>query len=367
MCGLVGVICAYDYGFSKDLTETFKQLLYVDAIRGDDATGVACVTKENEVHWFKDALNSAEFIQTKTYTEIEDLLYKQGRAALGHNRKKTIGDNVSKNAHPFIIDNRAVFTHNGTLIGHRKHHDTEVDSEALGMLLVNCNGDKEQIEKALSKVDGAYACVWYDYTLNKMFFLRNKERPLWYGITKHGKHILYASEPAMIYLCANRNKFELEIVKSFSEKTLYTLDTKAVASGFQEVPLSFFTSPPPTQPPQTKPKLIHSPTTPMNGISKNSWKRESKTINGRVSFYVDWVHTKKDGGFQLVGSSDERPHFIFKVDIPEEAIPESALFKAEQWLQNRLVTATVFWHEYKKEVSKGVVFCQNGKVNVYAH
>ena len=38
MCGIVGVIAANAYGLTHNEQKLFEQLLYVDALRGDDAT-----------------------------------------------------------------------------------------------------------------------------------------------------------------------------------------------------------------------------------------------------------------------------------------------------------------------------------------
>ena len=40
MCGLVGMIAIQSQGFSYKDKEMFNQLLYADAVRGEDSTGV---------------------------------------------------------------------------------------------------------------------------------------------------------------------------------------------------------------------------------------------------------------------------------------------------------------------------------------
>jgi hypothetical protein len=42
-------------------------MLYVDALRGEDATGVACITTEQGAKVFKEASHSAYFVYDKDY------------------------------------------------------------------------------------------------------------------------------------------------------------------------------------------------------------------------------------------------------------------------------------------------------------
>jgi glucosamine 6-phosphate synthetase-like amidotransferase/phosphosugar isomerase protein len=109
----------------------FEEMLYIDALRGEDATGVACVNINHGAKVFKEASHSAWFVYNKEYDDARNSFLSKGKALLGHNRKATIGGKKDENAHPFVFDDRYVFFHNGTLNNHRKLANTEVDSEAL--------------------------------------------------------------------------------------------------------------------------------------------------------------------------------------------------------------------------------------------
>lgn len=226
MCGIVGVIGAGYAGLNYKEQKVFEQLLYVDALRGEDSTGVFCVSKDAEVKLVKAALDAYTMAYEKAYTEIVDYAYKEGRAIIGHNRKTTVGKSSDANAHPFVVNDEFVFVHNGTLTNHKKiNKDVEVDSEALAIHIhAALRSEKEDaLDEALAEVYGAYACVFYDQKTEMLYLLRNSERPLWLIELKNGSYII-SSEPGFGYAIANRN--DLAIEKSFPLETnhLYSFD-----------------------------------------------------------------------------------------------------------------------------------------------
>jgi len=56
MCGLVGMIVKGNSGLIKQHEDTFYQLLYADALRGEDSTGVIGVEKDTTFHIAKETL-----------------------------------------------------------------------------------------------------------------------------------------------------------------------------------------------------------------------------------------------------------------------------------------------------------------------
>lgn len=223
MCGHIGFISKGISGlFNKDLN-MFEDLLYIDGLRGEDATGVCMITKHSGAKVLKQCSDASWFMYAKAYKTLRDSVVSDARAMLGHNRKATVGGAKDECAHPFIIDDRSVFFHNGTLHNHKAIADTEVDSEALGLLFSSCEGNITKLTDATSKVNGAYACVWYDADVNKVYFLRNSQRTFYIGETASGD-LVYASEAWMIAGIAARHGVKMKDIVPTEVDTLYTVD-----------------------------------------------------------------------------------------------------------------------------------------------
>lgn len=233
MCGLVGYVYKNEGGFTQLEATAFENLLYMDALRGMDATGVVSLSKYGDLHMLKDACAADYFLYMNEWMSFKSDLISKGKAVLGHNRKKTMGTNVPDNAHPFIIDNRYAFVHNGTLNNHKQLADTEVDSEALGIHLTKCEGDPIKVQEALEKVYGAYACMWIDQQKEHLYLVRNKDRPLFLAWTDFGCFI--ASEAFMIYAATGRNNIKISKLEEVEVDTLYTFNLQAKAHTPQEM------------------------------------------------------------------------------------------------------------------------------------
>jgi hypothetical protein len=128
------------------------------------------------------------------------------RVLLGHNRWATKGKINKLNAHPFEFS-RVVGAHNGTLSDFSNledHNKFEVDSEALYNHL-NTHG----VDDLALKLKGAFALTWYNKEEKTINLLRNKERPLFYALTKDRHTLLWASEDWMIMLAAKQAGLEV--------------------------------------------------------------------------------------------------------------------------------------------------------------
>jgi predicted glutamine amidotransferase len=229
MCGIVGVIKKANYGFYKKQQDSFFQMLYADAVRGWDSTGVVGVERDGSFHIAKEALEAAYVIpQIKVEKFYNDRMDKaEGKVWIGHNRKTTVGKTNDENAHPFVINNEFAFVHNGTLFNHEQLAKTDVDSKALAIVLHEALGEKDwkkALEDTLGKVYGAYACAWFDQRHNKLFLLRNKERPLIVAETDDAYY--WASESAMMYWVLNRNDYKHDDIKfhKMEENVLFSFD-----------------------------------------------------------------------------------------------------------------------------------------------
>lgn len=198
MCGLVGVVAKGSQGFWKSHTNVFHELLFVDTFRGDDSTGVFMVDKDGDLELLKEATDAPNFQRHKDYDKFLSDTYSRGRCVIGHNRKATKGVITDDNAHPFVVDNRIVLVHNGTLYGDFKKlagegNEVEVDSHAIAHL-IHQNGD--DVEKALQQLSGAYALIWFDMEKQSINFVRNSQRPLCFMETADA--IYWASEANML-------------------------------------------------------------------------------------------------------------------------------------------------------------------------
>ena len=195
ICGLVGAAGTLN---AKEET-AFKQLLMIDALRGNDSTGIASINRLDITKVVKqvgDPASLMEFGPTKA--AFSGAL----KCLIGHNRYATTGKVSKKNAHPFDFDD-LVGAHNGTLSNKWKLKDAnlyDTDSEALyGQI------EAEGVKNTIRIVEGAYALTWYDKLKDTINFLRNKERPLFMVLTKDNKAIFWASEEWMLHGILKRN------------------------------------------------------------------------------------------------------------------------------------------------------------------
>lgn len=201
MCGIVGVISKSYNGLTIKEKDIFHELLYIDALRGEDSTGVMAVDNDGNLDLAKEAQPAGYYQTAPEYHELLKGSVRSGAALIGHNRKATKGNIVDENAHPFVVDDRIVLVHNGTLYGdHKSIADTEVDSHAIAHLIHEKGDD---VEAALRELNGAYALVWYDVQNRTMNFVRNSQRPLTYVETHSGW--FWASEGGMLAWILNRN------------------------------------------------------------------------------------------------------------------------------------------------------------------
>lgn len=154
----------------------------------------------------KEASKAADFIDTEEYKSILKRTWSRGAALIGHNRKATRGIVNDENAHPFVVDDKIILVHNGTMFGdHKKIADVEVDSHAIAHAIHEKKGD---VSAALSSFDAAFALIWYDFENGVLNLIRNTQRPLHWVETDN--EWLYASEAAMLNFVVERNKLNVK-------------------------------------------------------------------------------------------------------------------------------------------------------------
>jgi predicted glutamine amidotransferase len=192
MCGIVGIISFNKNQFYSPQQKVFKNLLYLDAFRGEDGTGVFGVNKHGNVTSVKTKDPSGMFVYSPEYSKFENGMMHEYNIVVGHNRKATVGAVRDETAHPFISGN-VIMVHNGKMVGHRSHYQTEVDSEALCKYL---EANEENLLEALSKLEGAFSVVWYNAQSQKLRFWRNTDRPMWHAAV--GNYLYFSSERSIL-------------------------------------------------------------------------------------------------------------------------------------------------------------------------
>ena len=203
MCGIVGYIRPTDKttAAANDWRLFMKHSLVLDTIRGDDATGIFFkgAGKQGKSGWLKNAVAGQAFINTPEYTAFEKSLREQW-FVMGHNRAATVGGLGTASAHPFS-EGDVTMIHNGTLTSthtlpkSQKELGVDVDSHAVchNLALVAPN----EVEDVISKIDGAFALVWYDRRDESLNICRNSDRPYHMGQARDGT-IYMASEAGLL-------------------------------------------------------------------------------------------------------------------------------------------------------------------------
>lgn len=249
MCGLVGLIAKRQNGFFYKEGDILQQMLYADAIRGWDATGVFGVNKYGNVDIKKAATAASMFVTTPEFETFKKDMVSKYHIVVGHNRKATHGEKNSEDAHPFWDkEEKICLVHNGMISNHKEFCDeSTVDSNAI------CNAlAKETTKEIFKNIQGAYAFIWYDVTTKKVHFIRNKDRPLY--ILETDDTFMFSSEHGLSHWIAGRNNVTINSTKLLKEDTLYTIgleDKKLVEEETIEKKQRFFPILVPTPTPQT--------------------------------------------------------------------------------------------------------------------
>ncbi len=232
MCGLVGV-----YGnINETHNKIFRELLYLDVVRGPHSTGVCRVSEGGSAYTYKTMGKPDDMLlSNKDVGNIwngDHTLKSKTQALIGHNRFATVGAIDLNGAHPFIADH-IVGAHNGTLNTFDiyeldDHKNFQTDSEALFNTVA-----KRGVEDAWRCLSArsAAAITFWDTKEKTMNLVRNIERPLKYMWSQNRDVIFWASEPWMIeWACRKHNLKLSNHTADVTTHTVYTLtkDEKAV-------------------------------------------------------------------------------------------------------------------------------------------
>lgn len=238
MCGIIGEF-NNNFSFNDNSRRGFiTEALTCGVVRGHDSTGILAVKRNNpkEVFTYKKAVAGPDFVQLNKYEKFLSEIPSY-RFVVGHNRWATKGGVSSKTAHPFTNGNISL-VHNGTLTWHENLNTKDkytVDSEAI-CAAFNENGARETIKK----LNGAYALVWYDSDKEKMYMVRNKERPLYYATVKDSDTIIFASEYGMLAWLGNRNGYKIKEIYDVEVDVLHEFD-KNLETDVVKTPVETYT------------------------------------------------------------------------------------------------------------------------------
>lgn len=216
MCGLVSVIIKDNTRvMNKEMIDIFKQMLYADALRGWDSTGMALIKGNDDLKLIKDACSAGPFL----FRNDDANWAFQNRAIIGHNRWATRGSVTVENAHPFTEGN-ITLAHNGTLRYHRNLKNVDVDSHAI------CHSINDiGAIPTLEKLDGAFALIWYNSETKTIHATRNQERPLF--ILETDDLFILSSEKGLAQWICGRNNTPIRKTTECQPGTLYTFKESA--------------------------------------------------------------------------------------------------------------------------------------------
>lgn len=224
MCGLVGAA-----GKLTSLSGTiFKQMLYLDQLRGMDATGIAAYSTDPKVlDLYKKAYPAQDFLQL---LGADRIIYdsKSYSVLMGHNRAASRGLVTHANAHPFQSEH-IVLAHNGTLTGKGglEEYQHSVDSGNIAPNMVKM-GEIETLEG----LSGSYALTWINTKNDTLNFARNSDRPLHYAVVDEVMY--WSSEKGLLRWVLERNNISLKVIYIPKPLRMFTVDLKTLSTKYQD-------------------------------------------------------------------------------------------------------------------------------------
>lgn len=220
MCGIFGFITDKP---GNDKYKLVKKLMLESEVRGDDATGVAFVTKDNRVHVIKSAIPAPEFVE-KVLPKLEEEI-SQTKLVIGHTRSWTVGPPSDNNNNHPVYSTHWVMVHNGMCSNINKIKDFPylgtVDSE-LYLAQIETKG----LEEGLATIGYHTAAVALINRLDtqKLHLFYHKQE-FYMGLDDNDQTLIFASTSRIITRSANRRLlvFSTCRVGEPEEDVLYTV------------------------------------------------------------------------------------------------------------------------------------------------
>lgn len=229
-CGVFGIKSKTE----KPLAHTVYYGLYALQHRGQESAGIV-VNHMREFYSHKDLGLVSEVFTDETLNKLPS-----GNIAIGHVRYGTCGGTLRVNCQPIEVHHHKgnlALAHNGNLSNAAKLHKeleeagsifhTTSDTEIIAYLITRHRLKEKSIEDAISKtmydIEGAYSLVITSPA--KMIAVRDPHgfRPLCYGITPEGDHVV-ASETCALYSVG------AEYVKDLAPGEMLVFDENGVTS-----------------------------------------------------------------------------------------------------------------------------------------
>jgi len=237
VCGIFGVIQNDpDKKTMAALCRYMHQACHVGIFRGNDSTGLFQVQEHKDDVFVHKLPISGEYMASTRRAEQIFNLADEYPITIGHHRAATRGAVSLENCHPFEhydTENYLIGVHNGSFNGWKSDEDKihfNVDSD-WGLYQIWKHGDLD----GLSRLDGAYALVWYRND-GKIRVACNAEREFHWGFVRGKNAMVMASEHPMMYWLADRNGLELEDPICYPAKgKMFTFDPNNVRDFKEEV------------------------------------------------------------------------------------------------------------------------------------
>jgi hypothetical protein len=243
MCGIVALFAKTSL-MGMDVT-CFEELLLFDSVRGIDGTGAIAVRKTGNADICKIGSHAYDFIGSEAWKKLRNRGPDKYNALLGHNRKATLGSVCNENAHPFRHEG-IVVVHNGFVEGYKDFNsDAVVDSSVLPKLFYDY---KDNLSEAFLQLKGAFSLLWYNAHNKMIYWVHNKERPLYIGETE--QIVGLASEPWMLAVAGARSGNKWKEIKEVPTDVLFSWHVESKS----------FKEPVPIQWKQNVKKDFHYPT-----------------------------------------------------------------------------------------------------------
>lgn len=206
MCGIFGFVKG------SPATAGYREFMYnsliVGQLRGMDGAGLAVIDKDFVPASLAKATLGMNLAHSKAGQELLNKVVGS-RAAFGHHRFKTHGEDKDEHCHPFVF-NHITGVHNGTVPAHTLRNIDIADSHEVdsGRIYAALSKTKDPLD-VLKKIDmGAYALVWFDEETNTVHMARNTERPL--HVIEGPTGVLFASEAGMLEWLSGRALLHME-------------------------------------------------------------------------------------------------------------------------------------------------------------